>query len=173
GRDGDLIGYSLSKNTSTSSEQIEYKGGSYAVRTSYTYDASVRAVDLPADTQPESSINLLETTKPDYKALIHHYFRPDADIVNVVSENVREYYVVQYTYKTDCSGAAYERVTADVYNPNNLPDTIVVHNYVSTDNFVIQRTLNYLGSADNSNLINTTTVERSEERRVGKESKDR
>lgn len=158
-RDGDLIGYSLSKNTSTSSEQIEYKGGSYAVRTSYTYDASVRAVDLPADTQPESSINPLETTEPDYTALIHQYFGPDADIVNVVSEDGREYYVVQYTYKTDCSGAAYERVTADVYNPNNLPDTIVVHNYVSTDNFVIQRTLNYLGSADNSNLINTTTVE--------------
>lgn len=155
-----VYSYGLNTYDSRESVSIDYRGGSYAVRTSYIADIARDGV-APEVTTPEETTDEPEDVEQevDYVSLIEQYFGSDADIVDVVNENGKEYYVIQYSFQTDCSGNLIALSSRDIYNPAQMPDKIFVQSYIDSENFEIYRSYNYLSNVDPSNLVNSNVTE--------------
>lgn len=177
-QDGILMDYYLNKNTLNSSETIEYKGGSYAIRWSYDY-SNLKAVDSveplmmeddvtndlpvsdePVTVLPPEDIDEPVVEEPSNEDLIAMYFGEDADVVGTSNINGVDYYVIQYSYKTNCNDDMfYPLYDIAVKSEIDLPDTIIVQNVVNPETFEIVNNRNFLGSVNETNLLNQYTSE--------------
>jgi hypothetical protein len=178
---GDVQFISLSKYTPTGSETYDYKGGKYAIKTVYKYDATngdPSFVGAPVMEKleltdvPESNNENTNTPEGSIDEQIKIYFGEDTDIIGTETIDGKEYYVLQYSYDTRCdisntylspdfwNGESYE----DVYSKEN-PDHVIIRNYIGTEGYAIYKSDTYLEKVDASNLISsyitTSTYENS------------
>ncbi len=178
--DNDLTSYSLTRTNTNNSETVIYSGGSYAVRTSYTFsdlllpENSNSATENSTAPNEPTTVQENDSTSTDQVSgdLIAQFFGPDADVVNIITENGKDYYVVQYSYNVDCSiDAKILPYTVDSIGTTSLNSTsqnqttnkIFAQNIVDSTNFQIIRSYNYLGSVSDNNLLNSyqTTIQES------------
>jgi len=185
-KNGNLIDYYLNNSTATTSESISYKGGSYAAKTSYDYsrvqnfngatslevapDAATKPDEptptgAPEDNSSSVSSEPSDTTTVDTNDVITQYFGPDADIVDTVTKNGKTYYILQYSYQTNCNQdmkylPLLDSVTSN-YSTQSTSDKIIVQNLVDSTTFEVISNSNYLTSVSTANLLNsyTTTIE--------------
>lgn len=161
---GTIVNYNVSNNTPTRSESYTYMGGSYAVKTT-TLFANSNVTDMfptgdvsimPIEDAPvQESIEEVSPTD-----LISQYFGPDAKVIERVTRDGKDLYVVEYSYKLDCDQDV-SRMYMSSYpyqSPENLPDTMIMRDLVEVDNFQVYENTSYLNSVSDSNLLSRTKV---------------
>lgn len=183
---GQLITYSLNKNTTTGNEYYEYRGGQFAVKTVYTYDANMlRATDGGAGTSGQSVDGAEPTVAPDAPVvdvptdtpadtpvspetptsteptpaddLIKQYFGDNAQVQSVQQEGGQEYYVIQYSFPVNCNEAIYLYRAADSTASNaTFTNNVIYVSWVSSKDFIVYKTFSYLDSVSDTNLIDST-----------------
>lgn len=171
-----------SKSTKNYSENIEYKGGKYAVKSVFNYQPELLETDTMvnekivdnAEDQINSNYLPLEDSKnsDDFEidSLMKKYFGEDIDIVGKEEIDGKEYYILEYSYETECDYDYFSYKTPDFWNGEDYdsqeimanPTKISIRNYVDIQNFSIARTDTFLGKVDDANLIYSSVTVGSE-----------
>lgn len=178
---GILIGANISRNTNSSSETYDYKGGKFAVYSKYEYDPII-VQDMPA---AESEIIMpdgtttIEPSKPDDMSIdeyIAMFFGSNANVVGKTTENNKEYFIIDmenYNYCTDewittanpvetpnfWEGQDYSAQPESSINPNNKT---IVRQWIDSTSYGIYKSEDYLQSVAPENLISKMTYTNSE-----------
>lgn len=156
---GNVLDFYLSKYNSNQSEYYDYKGGKFAVKT-ISKHAQVETDAVLFDDMPEVEPEAITEPEQDIDELIKMYFGEDADIVDIVNENGKEYYVLQYSYKTNCDSMMYPAISSDMrIMPIEGDTTIISTNWVDSENFTYAKSYTYLNSVSDANLIGTVLSE--------------
>lgn len=184
---GDIEFVYRSVSTPENSDNLDYKGGKYAVRSTYKYapvDSSTSA-EMPAVEYKDPGVNYSplevrnpETQEPvelDIEAQIRQFFGEDVDIVGMEEIEGKKYYLLEYSYETPCD-IDYSKMPivnkVDFWNGeyyeeqknNTKNEKIVIRNYVDVADYSIYKSSSYLESSQDGNLIYSyiTEVDKSE-----------
>ncbi len=183
--DGSIQTYYLTNNEGGTATTYEYRGGSFAIKTTSTQnkigattlktnESGVDAVldapisgpviepsptPTPEPQQPQPQVDPMEAVR----ANIRQYFGGDADISRVANENGKTYYVITATSDSYCDQPNYYLTTArDAVSPDyQLGESkkIAFEHFINSANFQIEKTKAYINSISDANLMNTVTSE--------------
>lgn len=163
--DNSINTLSISKSSTTENlyeyEDITYLGGSYAVKTVNRMDYTSSYLSPKRDQiEPmllEDSSGLKEEVSNSNSATtsivadVPSYFGDNANVVRTETINGRNYYVVEYSYETDCSGGmTIERWQSDSATQMSTLFTVT---YASVDTYQILKTETYINSVQANNLM--------------------
>ncbi|MBP9758501.1 hypothetical protein KBD45_02305 [Candidatus Dojkabacteria bacterium] len=171
-----------SRSTKNESENIEYKGGKYAVKSIYSYQPELLETDavveeriteetvsnyMPLDTSLDNSEKNSDENIDD---LIEKYFGEGTDIVGEEVIDGKKFYILEYSYESECDYSYDIYETPDFWNGEDYDSTenkadmtkITIRNYVDINDYSVVRTDTFLGEADDSNLVYTSTSAGSE-----------
>lgn len=98
-------------------------------------------------------------TEPDISDdLIKQYFGENAQVKTIVSENGKDYFLVEYSFPIDCNQSLELLArSAEIYRSQNTTNNIVYVSWVDTTNFSVYKGFTYLDNTSEPNLIDTNT----------------
>lgn len=163
--DNSINTLSISKSSTNENlyeyEDISYAGGSYAVKTVNRMDYTSSYLSPQRDQiEPmllEDSSGLKEEVSNSNSATtsmvtdVPIYFGDNANVVRTETINGRNYYVVEYSYETDCSGG----ITIDRWQSDSATQmsTLFTVTYASVDTYQVLKTETYINSVSADNLM--------------------
>ena len=166
-----VTNYYLSSSTQTEAkytyQNIIYFGGSYAVRMSGEYDNSIQP--LSVSTEPsavDDSMLRDESTKESVNDSVSsdttlptepiNYFGDTAEVLRTETINGKQYYVIQTSYQTDCSGY----VNLNRWDNQTVEDNRTMYSltYANTEDYQILKTETYVDSVNAGNLVESTEI---------------
>lgn len=160
---GDIKFIYVGKTTPSTTVSYEYKGGEYAIQLTYKL---TQPIDFNPVYEGDSVVDSDVPQEPvSIEEQIEMRFGEDTDIIGKETIDGKEYYLMQYSYGTQCGlNAEYE--SPDFWNgetyediDSKMDDRLIIRNYVNSTNYAIERTDTYYKKADTENLIYTSVTD--------------
>ncbi len=149
-KDGNLVDYKFTTETNNVYENIEYKGGKFAIKTKYNSNAF-------ADfTNGESPVSYPATEMANVKSLSEMYFGQNTEVTETIDNGGTEYYLLKSEFNLPC-------LTKDSTLTNSKVDkyqSILYVYWVNAKTFEVNKYEEYLDSQSTENLILTTEITR-------------
>ncbi len=145
--DGVLQYYYINKSYENRSENIEYYGGNFAIKTVATYDtvSSTGTLAIPLiENEIGDDVNVEDQIKNIF----------GNDVIILKPENDDSYYVIEYQHEINC-----------LIDSNENLDTLITRSYIKSDSFEIFKTQTYLNIVSKENLLDTTNIDSKEEKK--------
>jgi len=169
-----IIDINYSKYTANSFENIQYKGGKYAVKTSGNYVAANYSIQ-GEENQSDQGLSQETTIEPTTDELFKEIYGEDAQIYKRKDKNGKDAVVVENSFKAFCNpdqatqsnspyaiqtpnyweGESYEDLNSsqDSYFENQGDTKIVVLTWIDPVTFEMYLSESYKGSVEAANLL--------------------
>lgn len=172
---GTLIAANYSKGTNSSNESYDYRGGQFAVYSKYEYeplqlDASapeLREMTVSGEGVDGSAGSPSDMNIDDY---IDMYFGTSVNVLGKVSENGKDYYVIEsenYNYCTDTWVTQSVTATPNFWEGEGYPESqtttvdsnnrTVLRQWIDASNYQVHKSEDYLQTVAPENLISRMT----------------
>lgn len=159
---GQIINYNLSTYETSRSEYYTYLGGSFAVKTTTIFSPVVyegtpttgEVTIMPVEDMPKQE----PVVEPSPTDLISQYFGPDAKVVEKVTRDGKDLYIVEYSYKINCDEDMARIYMSSYPYPGDqtFTDTVIMRDLIEIENFQVHENFSYLNTVSEENLISRT-----------------
>jgi hypothetical protein len=121
-------------------------------------DTTVSSPVMPPEDQPQE-------LSEDPTTRIKQLFGENAGIIGMLTENGKDYYVVESTYDVNCTEQNYRILSISSEQPT-VTNKVINHYKIDTETYLVADTTIYLDNANENNMISVSKTETSE-RAVG------
>ncbi|MCA9382933.1 hypothetical protein KC909_01070 [Candidatus Dojkabacteria bacterium] len=168
--DNSLASYALGSFSDTNSTDYIFNGGSYAVKFVNNYNLEVTVLEdtdevyVTDENQEEFYEDTLIYEDTEELDPIESYFGTDVDVVGKETIDGVDYYLIQYSYQTDCDAESFMIDTMyddfmEQMDDSTADDKIIEQLWVDTNTFEVKKYVTFLGEATSDNAIITTVTE--------------